>query len=56
MHSIREALIDSHISAVAIAVLLLWSINSGFLALSGPLYRGASFLLTAVAIFDVPYA
>lgn len=53
--AVREILADSHISAVAIALLLLWSIHSGFLALWGPLYRGASFLLTAIAILDVPY-
>jgi hypothetical protein len=55
MRSVRETLADSHISAVAIAVLLLWSLDSGFRALWSPLARAANFLFTAVAILDIPY-
>ncbi|MGA1992053.1 MAG: hypothetical protein ABSH46_13455 [Bryobacteraceae bacterium] len=47
-HSLRRILADSHVSAVAIAVLLLWSLDSGFRALAG-------FLITALAILGVPY-
>ena len=47
-HSLRRILADSHVSAVAIAVLLLWSLDSGFRAL-------AVFLITAAAIRGVPY-
>jgi len=53
--SLREILAESHISAAAVAVLLLWSIVLGFQALWGPLLRVASFLFTAVAILDIPY-
>ncbi|HEX5233920.1 MAG TPA: hypothetical protein VFW25_01175 [Silvibacterium sp.] len=55
MGYIREILADSHIAAVAIAVLLLESVISGCIALWGPLCRAAIFLFTAVAIRDVPY-
>jgi hypothetical protein len=55
MRSIRKTLADSHISAVAIVVLVLWSITAGYSALSEPIYRAATFLFTAVAIRDVPY-
>lgn len=53
--SVREILADSHVSAVAIAVLLLWSLEWGFQALWDPLFRAVSFLITAVAILDIPY-
>lgn len=53
--SFREILADSHISAVAIAVLLLWSLESALNALWNPLFAAASFLFAAVAILDIPY-
>lgn len=53
--SLREILADSHISLVAIAVLLFRSLDSAFWALWGPLSRAVSFLFTAVAILDIPY-
>ena len=53
--SLRESLAESHVSAIAIAVLLIWSLDAGFRALWGPLSRVASFLFTAVAILDIPY-
>jgi hypothetical protein len=53
--SLREVLADSHISAVAIAVLLLWSLDAGFRALLGPLSRVGSLLFTGVAIMGIPY-
>ena len=46
---------ESHIAGVAIAVLLLWSIVWGLQGLWDPLYRVVSFLVMAVAIFDIPY-
>jgi hypothetical protein len=52
---LREILANSHIPAVAIAVLLLWSLSWGFQALWSPLLRAAGFLFTAVAILDIPY-
>jgi hypothetical protein len=53
--SVREILAGSHIAAIAIAVLLLWSIEWGFRALWSPLPRVATFLVTAVAIRGIPY-
>ena len=53
--SLREILADSHVCAVAIAVLLFWSLDSAFWALWGPLTSAAQFLFTAVAILDIPY-
>jgi hypothetical protein len=54
--SLRKILADSHIPAVAITVLLLWSLNSGLKALLRPFLRAVDFLSTAVAIRGVPYA
>lgn len=53
--SLRKILADSHISAVAISVLLFWSLDSAFWALCGPVSRAVGFLFTAVAILDIPY-
>jgi len=53
--SLRQVLADSHISAVAIAVLLLWSLDAGFRALWGPLFRAVGLLFTGVAIMGIPY-
>ena len=54
-HSLREILAESHVAAVAIAVLLYWSLYWGFIALWSPLTRAANFLFTAIAIRDIPY-
>ena len=53
--SLRQILDDSHIAAVTIAVLLLWSLDGAFQALWIPVSRAVGFLLTAVAILDIPY-
>jgi len=53
--SLREILADSYVSAVAIAVLLYWSLYWGFSALWSILAHAASFLFTAVAILGIPY-
>jgi len=53
--SLHQMLAESRIAAVAIAVLLVWSLDSGFRALWDPLFRLAHFLFTAVAIFGIPY-
>ena len=53
--SLREVLADSHVAAVAIVVLLLWSMDSAFRALREPLYSALGYLFTAVAILDIPY-
>jgi hypothetical protein len=52
--TLRMVLADSHISAVAIAVLLLRSLEWAFRALVGPLLRVAGALFYAVAILEIP--
>src|SRR6266487_4644827 len=54
-HSLRKILADSHVSAVAIAVLLFWSLDYAFWALWGPLSPAANLLFKAVTILDIPY-
>ena len=53
--SLRKTLADSHVSAVAIAVLLFWSLDNIFWAVWPAPSRGVGFLFTAVAILDIPY-
>ena len=53
--SLREALIRSHVAAIAIAVLMVCSFESFAFALWQPAYSVGSYLLTAVAIQDIPY-
>jgi hypothetical protein len=55
MHSIREALAKSHVSAVTIAILCVWSGDWLVRGLWVLLYRVAGFLFTTVAILDIPY-
>lgn len=52
---LREALTESHIAAVAVAVLLFWSLSLVLWGLWAPLYRVGGFLLMAVAILHIPY-
>ena len=54
--TLREILADSHISAIAIVVLLLWSTISVFRASFWPSIRIAEYLFTAVAIRGIPFA
>ncbi len=54
--SLREILRDNHISGVAVALLLLWSLESGFRALWDPLSGFITFVATAVAIRGIPYS
>jgi hypothetical protein len=51
--SLREILADSHVAAVSIAVLLVWSLASGLLGISYPFWHAASFVFTSVAILDI---
>jgi hypothetical protein len=53
--SLRQVLADSHVAAVTIAVLLLWSLDAAFRALWLPVSHVLGFLFTAVAILDIPY-
>jgi len=53
--SLREILAHSRISAVAIALLLLWSLNSGNQALWKPLPGAMFYLATSAAIRGIPH-
>lgn len=53
--SLREVLADSHVAAVAVAVLLLSVLGDVGRALLQPLLETAEYLVTAVAIRDFPY-
>lgn len=53
--SLREVLADSHIAAVAVTVLLFWSIYHAARILLGLLIETTVYLVTAVAIRDFPY-
>jgi hypothetical protein len=53
--SLRQALRDSHVSAVAIALLLFYSLQLVIQAFWYPFALLATFVFTAVAIHDVPY-
>ena len=52
--TLREVLADSHIAAVAIAVLLIWSLDSGVRAIGPPFLSVVGFLVTMAAIRDIP--
>ncbi len=53
--ALREVLATSHVAAVSVAVLFLWSLDLAFRALWFPLSRVLEYLFTAVAILDIPY-
>jgi len=53
--SLRQIVAHSHVSAVAIAVLLIWSFDSVLDAFWDPLLNAVSFLITAVALLGLPY-
>lgn len=52
--SLRKVLADSHIAAVAILVLLAWSLEWILSALWSPFVRVADFVFNAIAILDIP--
>ncbi len=54
--SLRVILIESHVAAVAIAVLLFGAFVCWFEGLSGPFERVATYSFTAIAILDIPYS
>lgn len=56
MKSLRELLIESHVAAVAIAVLLFGAFVCWFEGLSVPFERFATYSFTAIAILDIPYS
>ena len=52
--SFQTALIDSHVAAATIAVLLLWSLESVFQALWHWVAYVAKWIFLAVAVLDIP--
>jgi hypothetical protein len=54
--TLRQVLADSHVAAITIALLLLWTLDAMFRALWEPLYRVGAFLVTAILIWDLPYS
>jgi hypothetical protein len=53
--SLRQALADSHVAAITIAVLLLWVLDATCRGLWDPLYDLGAFVFTGIAIWDIPY-
>jgi hypothetical protein len=54
--SLSQVLAESHISTVAIAVLLLWTLDWGVRGLWTLVVPAADFVVTAIAIRGIPYA
>ena len=52
---LRKVLADSHVAAVTIAVLLMWALDATFRGLWDPAYDLGAFVLTGLAIRDIPY-
>jgi hypothetical protein len=53
---LRSALADSHVSTIALSVLLVWALDLFFRGIWRPLATAAEFLVTAIAIRDIPYS
>jgi hypothetical protein len=53
--SLRAALVESHVAAVAVSIFLLWSLDYAFSALWAVLVPTVEFVVTAIAIRGVPY-
>jgi hypothetical protein len=54
-HVLRERLADSHVAAIAVAALLVWSLDAAFRAVLAPLGRVVDYLANAIGIFGFPY-
>jgi hypothetical protein len=52
---LRQALADSHVAAVTVAVFLVWALDSACRGLWDPVYRLGAFVFTGIAILDIPY-
>jgi hypothetical protein len=55
MRSIRDTLVDSHVGAATVAVLLIWTLDGGCRALWPAVSYSGRWLFTAAAILDFPY-
>lgn len=55
LNKIRDVMARTHVAAVTVAVLLLWSVDASFRAV-WPLLSGVlEYVFTAVVILDIPY-
>lgn len=54
--TISEILADSHVSAIAVALLLVWSLEAVMEALRDPVFYAADYLFTAIGILGIPYS
>jgi hypothetical protein len=53
--SLRATFAESHVAAIAISILLLWTLDWIFAALWAVLVPMVEFVLTAIAIRGIPY-
>jgi len=53
---LRDSLIQSHVGIVTIVVMMFWALDSAFMAVWSLLRRAGEWLITAIAIFDIPYS
>ena len=53
--ALRQVLADSYIAAVAIVVLLVWSLDSGVRTIGPPILSLVRFFVNVVAIRNIPY-
>jgi len=54
-HAVRRALDNSHVAAVAIAILLLSMVGSILQALRAPFWHLLYFIINALAILEIPH-
>ena len=52
---LRQVLAESHVAVVTVAALLMWTLDAIFRGLWDPAYRLGAFVLTGIAIWDIPY-
>ncbi len=52
--SLRDVLAESHIAAVAIAILVFWALVAAIRGILPLIVHAVAYLFTAVAILDVP--
>lgn len=55
MKRFRSVLVESNVTAIAVAMLLLWSMDLALRSLWDPIYGVVAILFMAVAILDIPY-
>jgi len=53
--SLRKVLVDSHVAAITIAVLIFIAVGNLYSAIGYPALRGVQFLITAIGESELPY-